>query len=118
MELAVHPHRGRNQVSRREADRQLAAREAQLRFYFEQSPEGIWRLDLELPLPISTPEAEQIEHLYRYAYVAECNLAMARMLGFERADDVLNARLSDLLPRESPRSRHLPSFIRSGYRLT
>ncbi|MEA2691566.1 MAG: hypothetical protein QOJ16_953 [Acidobacteriota bacterium] len=117
MKLAVHPHRGRKTVSRREADRQLAAREAQLRFYFEQSPEGIWRLDLERPLPVATPEAEQIEHLYRYAQVAECNLAMARMLGFERPDDILGARLADLLPREEPRSRHLPAFIRSGYRL-
>jgi signal transduction histidine kinase/CheY-like chemotaxis protein len=105
-------------TSGREASRRLAESEAQLRFFFEQSPEGIWRLDLDLPLPVATPEAEQIEHLYRYAYVAECNLAMARMLGFERSDDVINARLSDLLPGESPRSRHLPSFIRSGYRLT
>ncbi len=102
----------------RETGRHLATSESQLRFFFEQSPEGIWRLDLEVPLPIATPEPEQIEHLYRYAHVAECNLAMARMLGFERPDDVFQARLGDLLPRESPRSRHLPAFVRSGYRLT
>ena len=105
-------------MSRREGDRRLAASEARLRFFFEQSPEGIWRIELERPLPVGTPEAEQIEHLYRHAWLAECNLAMTRMLGFERPGDLYGARLGDFLPPESPRSRHLAVFIRSGYRLT
>ena len=114
---AVRPLRSRLHPRHRPGARSLAASEAQLRFFFEQSPEGIWSFDLARPLPIVLPEPEQLDHLYRHARVTECNPAMARMQGFEQPGDLLGACLGDFFPPGDPRRRHLPAFVRSGYRL-
>ncbi len=89
------------------------------RTFVEQSMEGIWRFGLEQPLPVETPEDEQIEHFYRYGYLAECNDAMARMYGFSRADELLGSRISHLFPRSVPENvAYLRAFVRTGYQLT
>ena len=48
------------------------ARSATARFV-EQSSEGIWRFEMEEPVPIDLPEEEQVDRFYRYAVLAECN---------------------------------------------
>ncbi|PYQ25952.1 MAG: hypothetical protein DMF56_25895 [Acidobacteria bacterium] len=45
---------------------------------------------------------EQIDLCYRYGYLAECNEAMARMYGFTSPDEVIGARLGDMLMRDKP----------------
>ena len=49
------------------------------RSFIAISTEGIWRFELEQPIPVTLPVDEQIERLYQFAYLAECNNAMARM---------------------------------------
>ncbi|MBA3423428.1 MAG: PAS domain S-box protein [Rubrobacter sp.] len=96
----------------------LRRSEERYRSFVEHSEEGIWRLELEHPLPTGLPEDEQIEHLYRHGRLAECNRAMARMYGFERANGLIGASLETLLPRSVPENvEHLRAFIGSGYRL-
>ncbi|HEV2706701.1 MAG TPA: PAS domain S-box protein [Pyrinomonadaceae bacterium] len=103
----------------READEALRASEERYRAFIANSSEGIWRFELERPVSINLSEDEQIEHFYRYGYLAECNDAMARMYGFERAEEVVGARVGDLLVRDDPKNEeYLRAFIRSGYRLT
>jgi PAS domain S-box-containing protein len=68
---------------------------------------------------VDLSEDAQIERFYRHAYLAECNYAMARMYGFSRPEEIVGARLGDLLPRSVPENvEYLRAFIRSGYRLT
>ena len=52
--------------------------EERYRAYIAHSTEGIWRCELQQPLPISLPEDQQLEHLHRNLYFAECNDALAR----------------------------------------
>ncbi|HWA58105.1 MAG TPA: PAS domain S-box protein, partial [Gemmatimonadales bacterium] len=102
-----------------QASARLEQAEARYRHFIEQSNEGIWRLEVEDPVPVTLPEDEQIRRWYAHSYFAECNLAMARMYGFNAPEDLLKARLSDLLPSDDPTNLEmLRSFIRSGYRLT
>lgn len=84
----------------------------------EVTTEATWRFHHEQPLDITLPEAEQVEHLYLYSVLAECNDAFARMYGFRTAADVVGTRLVVFLPPSNPENvAYLRSFIRSGYRL-
>jgi hypothetical protein len=84
----------------------------------EVTTEATWRFHHEQPLDITLPEDEQVEHLYLYSILAECNDAFARMYGFRTAADVVGTRLVVFLPPSDPNNvSYLRSFIRSGYRL-
>lgn len=101
------------------AEEEIRRSEQRYRSFVEQSTEGIWRFELEEPLPVDLPEGEQIEHFYRHAFLAECNDAVARMYGFSRAEEIVGARLGEFLPRSVPQNvAYLEAFIRSGYRLS
>jgi hypothetical protein len=84
----------------------------------EVTSEATWRFHHEQPLDITLPEDEQVEHLYLYSVLAECNDAFARMYGFRTAADVVGTRLVVFLPPSNTQNvGYLRSFIRSGYRL-
>ena len=88
------------------------------RAFIEQTAEGVWRIELEEPVSVLLPEDEQIDRFYAHGVLAECNDAMAHMYGFERAEELVGARLGDLTPRSDPNNlEFLRAFIRSGYRL-
>ena len=84
----------------------------------EVTSEATWRFHHERPLDITLPEDEQVEHLYLFSVLAECNDAFARMYGFRTAADVVGTRLVVFLPPSNPENvAFLRTFIRSGYRL-
>jgi hypothetical protein len=86
--------------------------------FVELTTEATWRFHHEQPLDITLPEDEQVEHLFLYSVLAECNDAFARMYGFRTAADVVGTRLVVFLPPSDPENvAYLRSFIRSGYRL-
>jgi hypothetical protein len=86
--------------------------------FIEVTTEATWRFHHEQPLDITITEDEQVEHLYLYSVLAECNDAFARMYGFRAAADVVGTRLVVFLPPSNPENvAYLRSFIRSGYRL-
>jgi PAS domain S-box-containing protein len=92
--------------------------EERYRAFVEQSTEGIWCFELERPILVELPEDEQIRQCYRFAYLAECNDAMARMYGMDSAAQLKGARLADLMPESDAHNiSFLKAFIRSGYRL-
>jgi len=101
-----------------ERERGLRESEVRYRSFVEQSREGIWRFELEEPVPTDLAPDEQVECFYRHGYLAECNDAMARMYGYARAEEIVGARLGDLLPSSIPENvQYLKDFVRSGYRL-
>ncbi len=70
-------------------------------------------------MPINLAPNEQIERFYRHCYLAECNNVMARMYGYSRAEEIVGARLNDLLSSAIPENiQYLRDFVLSGYRLT
>lgn len=88
------------------------------RAFVANSSEAIWRFELEQPVPTSLSPDEQIDLYYRHGYLAECNEAMARMYGFSSPEEVIGARLGDMVVREKPENiEFLRAFIASGYRL-
>ena len=102
-----------------ENERRVRESEERYRTFIEQSTEGIWRFELEEPVPVDLAPNEQIERFYRHSYLAECNDVMARMYGYARAEEIVGARLDDLLSSSIPENvQYLKDFVRSGYRLT
>ena len=77
------------------------------------------RLDLEQPISLDAPEDEQIEHFYRYAYVADCNDQAATLFGLANAAELIGARLEIVSPRSDPEQmERLRAFIRAGHRFS
>ncbi|HMF01084.1 MAG TPA: PAS domain S-box protein [Terriglobia bacterium] len=89
------------------------------RAFIANSSEAIWRFEIEQPIPVAMSLDAQIEMLYKYGYLAECNDAMARMYGYDRADQILGARVGDVMPRSDPQNiAYLQALRRNDYRLT
>ena len=84
----------------------------------ENSAEGIWCFELEEPLPIDTPEDEMIRVFLEKGFLSECNDIMAKMYGFEKKEEIIGAKLHELLIPDDPRNiEYLRAFIRSGFKL-
>jgi PAS domain S-box-containing protein len=93
--------------------------EERYRAFVEQSSEGIWCFEFDPPIPLDVPVDEQIEHAYRHGVLLECNDAMARMYGYERAAELVGTRLIDFLPPDDPANvEYLRTFLDTGHRLT
>jgi PAS domain S-box-containing protein len=87
--------------------------------FISSNPDAMWRLELEQPVPLSLPEEDQIDMIYRFGYIAECNDAAARNAGRTRGEELVGARIGELAPR--PTSKMVEEFrtaLRSRFRLT
>ncbi|MGH7498358.1 MAG: ATP-binding protein, partial [Gemmatimonadales bacterium] len=105
-------------TERKRTEQALRASEERYRAFIEQTAEGVWRVELEEPMPLGLPEDDQVDHFYAYAVMGECNDAMARMYGLAEASELTGVRLGDLLPRSDPHNVELlRSWARNGYRL-
>jgi PAS domain S-box-containing protein len=101
------------------AEEKLRAAEERYRAFIEQSSEGIWRFELDEPIPTNLTVEEQLKLAYERGFLAECNDAMAKMYGFDSAEQIIGARLADLFVTEDPANEaYLRAFLESGYRLT
>ena len=99
------------------SDRRRA--EERYRAFIAQSSEGVSRLEIDPPVPLTLPEDEQIDRLYSGARIAECNDAMARMYGHKEARELIGSPLAELHNVGDPANREqIRAFIRAGYRLS
>jgi PAS domain S-box-containing protein len=105
-------------TERKRADEALRRSEENYRMFVAQSSEGIFRHDLDAPVPIDLPEEELIHHILHHSYMAECNQAMAHMYGLSSPAEFLGKRLTELLAVDDPhRIEVTREYIRSGFRL-
>src|ERR1044071_4436213 len=105
-------------TERKRALEALCASEERYRSFIVNSSEGIWRFESGQPVDISLPAEEQFRLFYEHGYLAECNDAMARMYGYERADELVGADFQLLRTAVSPTIRaNARAFIDNGYLL-
>src|SRR4051812_32266424 len=100
------------------AAERLRRSEERSRAYVQQSSEGIWCFEMRSPVVVTLPIDEQIAAIDKLAYLAECNDAMARMYGYDRAAELIGRAGSELLPLSDPHNEaFLHAFVEAGYRL-
>jgi PAS domain S-box-containing protein len=87
-----------NVIERKRAEEALRQSEQRYRDFISHSNEGVWRVELEQPVPLDLPEEESLERILQYGYVAECNVAYVRSLGLSTPQELQGRRLRDLVP--------------------
>jgi signal transduction histidine kinase len=118
-QMAMAIERKRVQGAWREQSDLLQRAEERYRSFIAQSSEGVSRLEIDPPVPVTLSEDEQIERLYAGARIAECNDAMARMYGHHEARELVGTRLADLHNVTDPANREqMRAFVRAGYRMS
>jgi formate hydrogenlyase transcriptional activator len=114
--LSIFAARAGTELERKNYEDALAHSEERFRAFVVHGNEGVMWCKLEQPLSMDLPEDEQIEHLYKYTYVADCNDQAARIFGFYKAEDLLGARLDVITSRSDPEFlERLRMGIRSGW---
>jgi len=104
-------------TERKQAEDSLRRSEESYRNFISQSSEGIFREDMDAPVPIDLPEDELIRCILHGHYLVECNDAMAAMYGLT-PQAMRGMRLTEMVVPEDPRNIELTrEFIRSGFRL-
>ena len=107
-----------NITDRKRSEEALRTSEERYRSFVVNSSEGIWRFDVEQSIDVTLPVDEQLSLFYKYGYLAECNDAMARMHGYERADDIVGLRFGDSKFASHPaNTSSMRKLIASNYRL-
>jgi chemotaxis protein methyltransferase CheR len=86
--------------------------------FMEESIEPIWCFEFDKPLSLDLPEDEQFNLFYSHAYLKENNRAYAQVVGYERREDLLGMRLSEIMPPSIPENAEtIKQIIRAGYNL-
>jgi formate hydrogenlyase transcriptional activator len=111
--LKIFAARAGTELERKNYEEALAHGEERFRTFVEHANEGVMWCKLELPLAMDLPEAEQVEHFFKYTYVADCNDQAARIFGFAKAEDLIGARLEVISSRSDP---EFGSRLRAGIR--
>jgi two-component system, cell cycle sensor histidine kinase and response regulator CckA len=121
--LQTFSDRAAAELERKRAYDTVKESEERYRVFISSSADAMWRIELEKPISLDLSEEEQIEGIYRYGYLAECNESMARLAGAANADDLVGARFSELFSRTDQRiieelrvavrSRFVPSSVQT-----
>jgi PAS domain S-box-containing protein len=107
---------GNDITERRRAEEALQRSEENYRMFVSRSSEGIFREELDTPIPVDLPEDGLIQHILNDSYLAECNDALARMYGLTSSRELIGKRLTEMLPPDDPHNIELTRhFIRSGF---
>jgi len=94
----------------------LKKNEEKYRTYVELSSDAIWCFEASQPLPTYLPVEQQIELIFKVAYLADCNLAFARFYGFDSVESAKGTPINKLISPENPtKVELLRKFVENNY---
>ncbi|MCI0448632.1 MAG: PAS domain S-box protein [Chlorobi bacterium] len=105
-------------TERKETEKALRNSEERYRAFVKQSTEGIWRFEFLEPISTALPVDEQIKLIFKFGYLAECNDVFAKMFGYDSVNEVVGARIGELMSDSDPKNiEYLKNCILSGYKV-
>ncbi len=114
--LKVFAVRAEGELERKDYEEALAQGEERFRAFVQHATEGILWCKLKQPLPMDLPEDAQLDHLFEYTYVADCNDQAARLYGFHKAEELIGAPLEVISSRsDAGFLERLREGIRGGW---
>jgi two-component system, cell cycle sensor histidine kinase and response regulator CckA len=117
--LEIFAPRAASELARKQEEEHIRESEQRYKAFVLLNADAMWRVEFEQPIATDLPAEDQIEMIYRYGYLAECNDACARQFGLENAGQLIGWRINDLAPISHPSMREgTLHAIRSGYRFT
>lgn len=115
--LETFAPRAAAELERKRADDLLRQNEERYRAFVATNPDAMWRIEFAEPIPLDLPEEEQVERIYKFGYMAECNAAMSHLAGAPSPETLTGIRFANLVPRDDERIfAELLLAIRSGFR--
>ena len=95
----------------------LKASEERYRSFIFQVSEGVYRFELEKPMPVDLPVEEQVDFIYQYARIAECNKAFLKMYGVTNSNEIVGKSQLELHGTSNKEKNHevLRNFVRNNY---
>lgn len=117
--LEIFAPRASAELRHKQEEATLRESAQRYRAFIAENVDAMARVEFEKPIPTNLEEDEQIAAMLETGYLAECNDAMARFIGFEHADDAVGTTFEQLSRQADPHIwDHLRSAIRSGYRFS
>jgi PAS domain S-box-containing protein len=105
------------ELKRKQAEDTLRESEQRYRAFVTLNSDPMWRIEFNEPIAIDLSEDQQLESILQQGYLAECNDALARLLGKERPEQLIGASVDVLSPSMYETYRDATrSLVRSGYR--
>jgi two-component system cell cycle sensor histidine kinase/response regulator CckA len=100
----------------RATSRQLALSEARYREFISRASEGVWRTDICPPVSTCLPPGVLARVSLERSIYSECNDAMARMYGLEKAKDLIGLPVTRLMSLDDPKNIDaIRTWIESGF---
>jgi len=105
-------------TERIQAKETLRQSEERYRNFISQISEGVYRFEIDKPMPLSMPVEEQVDYLYEHSRIAEFNPAFMDMYSIKNPEDILGKSQKDLHGgSDNPANRKATlKFIENGYR--
>ena len=109
-----------DEISAKSIKQEIALKksEQKYKYFVEQTSEGFYKMECEKPISIYLPIAEQIELMYQYLYIKECNDTFSQMRGDKNRQDVIGTKLKELQggKNEKINVAALSKFIENNYK--
>ncbi len=100
----------------KQTENNLLQSEDRYRAFIAISTEGIWRGEVNPPIPVTMLLDGQVAAFIDNLCIAECNDALARIYGFSAAADIVGRRTREFYDLEQVQEV-LEKFVSSGYSL-
>jgi hypothetical protein len=86
------------ELKRKQTEDTLRDSEQRYRAFVTLNPNPMWRVEFQEPIATDLSEDDQVESILQQGYLAECNGALARLLGKERPEQLIGARVDTMVP--------------------